>query len=150
MVVNMQIKKIIKGFVLFSMVVLLAASADSFHSKADEISDIKQSIKDKQNALDQAAKEKKQLQSGLSDVKSIIAGLEQDKKDLSAYINKLDASLSQAQAKILELNPSLVLIDIRMPKMHGIDVIEAARARGFTGKIIISICQIVYIFHMKL
>ena len=107
MVIDMQIKKIIRGFVLFSMIVLLAAGADSFHSKADEISDIKQSIKDKQNALDKAANEKKQLQSGLSDIKSIIAGLEQDKKDLSAYINKLDTSLSQAQAKILELNETI-------------------------------------------
>ena len=39
--------------------------------------------------------------------------------------------------KILQLNPSLVLIDIRMPKLHGIDVIEAARKQGFKGKIII-------------
>jgi two-component system response regulator YesN len=47
------------------------------------------------------------------------------------------ANGEEALAKILELNPSLVLIDIRMPKMHGIDVIEAARAKGFNGKIII-------------
>ena len=39
--------------------------------------------------------------------------------------------------KILQLNPSLVLIDIRMPKLHGIDVIEASRKQGFKGKIII-------------
>lgn len=39
--------------------------------------------------------------------------------------------------QIVALNPSLVLIDIRMPKIHGIDVIEAARKRGYSGKIII-------------
>lgn len=43
----------------------------------------------------------------------------------------------EALSKILELDPSLVLIDIRMPKLHGIDVIEAARQKGFSGKIII-------------
>lgn len=43
----------------------------------------------------------------------------------------------EALSQIVAHNPSLVLIDIRMPKMHGIEVIETARARGFSGKIII-------------
>lgn len=47
------------------------------------------------------------------------------------------ANGADALDQIMDLNPSLVIIDIRMPKMHGIDVIEAARKKGFTGKIII-------------
>ncbi|MCM1307358.1 MAG: response regulator, partial [Butyrivibrio sp.] len=42
-----------------------------------------------------------------------------------------------ALARILALSPGLVIIDIRMPKMHGIDVIRELRNRGFSGKIII-------------
>ncbi len=38
---------------------------------------------------------------------------------------------------ILKQNPSLVLLDIRMPKMYGTDIIRIARERGYKGKFII-------------
>lgn len=38
---------------------------------------------------------------------------------------------------ILEFRPDLVLLDIRMPLLHGTDVIKAAREAGFTGRCII-------------
>ena len=38
---------------------------------------------------------------------------------------------------ILKENPSLVLLDIRMPKMYGTDIIRIARERGYKGKFII-------------
>ncbi len=44
---------------------------------------------------------------------------------------------SDALAEILAKQPNLVLLDIRMPKMQGIDVIVAAREHGFTGKCIL-------------
>ena len=40
--------------------------------------------------------------------------------------------------KIKKLEPDLVLIDIRMPGLSGLEVIEQARAYGFCGKIIIT------------
>jgi len=40
--------------------------------------------------------------------------------------------------KIKQLNPDLVLIDIRMPGLSGIEVIEQARRCGFCGKFIIT------------
>lgn len=38
---------------------------------------------------------------------------------------------------ILKENPSLVLLDIRMPKMYGTDIIRIAREKGYKGKFII-------------
>lgn len=42
-----------------------------------------------------------------------------------------------ALTRILALNPSLVLLDVKMPKMHGTEVIRRAREAGFQGKCII-------------
>ena len=38
---------------------------------------------------------------------------------------------------ILRLNPSLVLIDMRMPKLYGLEVIEQAKGQGFAGAFVI-------------
>src|SRR5690348_3797344 len=43
----------------------------------------------------------------------------------------------EALAKILSLQPELVLLDIRMPKLHGTEVIKAARKSGYKGHFII-------------
>ena len=100
----MYFKKFRKGFALLLVVCILAAGANPFVSRADKVSELKQSIADKQEAIDEANKLKKQLQSGLTDVKNIISGLEKSKNNLAAYISQLDESLEAAQAKILELN----------------------------------------------
>ena len=42
-----------------------------------------------------------------------------------------------ALTRILALQPSLVLLDVKMPKMHGTEVIRRAREAGFEGKCII-------------
>ena len=39
--------------------------------------------------------------------------------------------------KMQTLNPDLVLLDIRMPKMHGLECVKTAREKGWNGKIII-------------
>lgn len=42
-----------------------------------------------------------------------------------------------ALEKIFSLNPNIVLIDIKMPGMNGIDVIKHANEKGFKGKFIV-------------
>ncbi len=43
----------------------------------------------------------------------------------------------EALSKILSLKPDLVMLDIRMPKMNGIEVVQSAVEQGYTGKFII-------------
>lgn len=42
-----------------------------------------------------------------------------------------------ALKQILALQPSLVLLDVKMPRMHGTEVIRRARENGFRGKCVI-------------
>ncbi len=44
---------------------------------------------------------------------------------------------AEALDKIMALSPDLVMMDIRMPKMTGIQVVQAAVEAGYTGKFII-------------
>lgn len=60
--------------------------------------------------------------------------------DWEAYgfsVCKTAVNGQDALDKMLDLKPDLVLLDIRMPKMNGIDVVKAAIEAGFTGKFII-------------
>ena len=81
----MYFKKLWKGFALLLVVCILAAGASPFVSRADEISELKQSIANKQEAISDANKLKKQLQSGLTDVKKVISGLEKSKNNLGFF-----------------------------------------------------------------
>ena len=47
------------------------------------------------------------------------------------------ASGEQALEKILSLQPDVVLMDIRMPGMTGLEVIRSAQEQGFRGKVLI-------------
>ena len=47
------------------------------------------------------------------------------------------ANGEEALSGILKNNPSLVLLDIRMPRLSGIDIIRIAREQGYSGRFII-------------
>lgn len=100
-------RKSVKRMALFLatavFVTAIFANMHSFVSRADNVSDLKKSIEQKQQEIKDAQNQKKQLQSGLTDVKSIISELEQTKKDLAAYVTQLDANLSAVQSRIAEI-----------------------------------------------
>lgn len=100
-------KKRVRGAVFLLAVTILVAAMFAgmcpFVCQADSVSDLKKSIEQKQNEIKDAEKQKKALQSGLTDVKSIINELEKSKKSLSSYVSQLDVNLSEVQAKITEI-----------------------------------------------
>lgn len=95
-------KKIRKGLSLLLIICCLVVGMNPFLSQADEISELRESIQKKQDAISQAETLKKQLQSGMTDVKKVISDLESSKKNLANYITQLDETLEAAQAKIEE------------------------------------------------
>ncbi len=102
----MQIRHYRKVAILMAVAILMTAMSvgmPSFVSQADNISDLKKSIEQKQQEIKDAQNQKKQLQSGMTDVKSIISELEQSKKDLAAYVTQLDGNLSEVQNRIAEI-----------------------------------------------
>jgi len=64
---------------------------------------IQNSINEKQGAIAEAQKQKQALESGLTDVKKLVADLENSKKSLADYVTQLDGNLSEIEAKIEEI-----------------------------------------------
>lgn len=73
------------------------------------------------------------------DEKSIREGLTYilDWEGLGFSVTAEAANGDEALSKILSLDPGLVLMDMRMPGLEGIEVIKKAREQGFSGKFII-------------
>lgn len=73
------------------------------------------------------------------DEKNIRDGLKciLDWTDLGFQVAGEAGNGEDALSYILQNHPSLVLLDIRMPKLTGIDIIRIAREQGYTGKFII-------------
>lgn len=76
---------------------------DDEDKKSDEIKEIEASIAAKEKEIKAAQEKKKELQSGLTEVKTIMEGLEGERSDLQAYVTQLDQNLADVEAKIAEL-----------------------------------------------
>ena len=100
-------KKGLKRAALLLAVTMIVAAcfagACPFVSQADEVSDLKQSIAQKQKEIEETQSQRKQLEGGLTDVKQIISSLEKSKSNLASYVSQLDTELSAAQTRITEL-----------------------------------------------
>ncbi|MBO5292341.1 MAG: peptidoglycan DD-metalloendopeptidase family protein [Lachnospiraceae bacterium] len=89
---------------LILAVCAVTGSAQKGYAKTTSLSDItSDSIKEKENQISEAQKEKKVLESGMTDVKKMVAELSSVKGDLEAYVTKLDGNLDTIQAKISEI-----------------------------------------------
>lgn len=80
------------------------AGNDTFVSRAEITS---ASIKDKQNQISAAEREKDKLKQGLTDVKKMKQELEKSKNSLEKYIVQLDSNLDTVNAKIKELQSTI-------------------------------------------
>ncbi len=68
-----------------------------------DVTEIEESIKAKQEEIDAAQKKKKELQSGLTEVKKLMESLQAERSNLESYVTELDKNLSDVEAKIAEL-----------------------------------------------
>ena len=73
------------------------------------------------------------------DEKIVLEGLKYiiDWNSLGFTICQTASDGADALEKILNLKPDLVMMDIRMPKMDGIEMLKALRAQGCTAYVII-------------
>ncbi len=68
-------------------------------------------------------------------VREGIVVLLQQEADIAVVGQAADGE--EAVAKILKMRPDLVILDISMPKLNGIEVAQRIAAEGFTGKVLI-------------
>ncbi len=94
---------IIKG-ILFSVILFALVFIPKAEVSANRISELEASIQEKEEAIDAAEKEKKELTSGLTNVENIKKDLEKSKANLTAYVQELDAAVAEIQTKIETLN----------------------------------------------
>lgn len=87
--------------VLCLLMVLGVAGKYETTAHASELTN--ESIKQKEEEISNAKKEKEALQSGLTDVQALKKELEASKENLNNYITELDTELASIQAKIDEL-----------------------------------------------
>lgn len=86
---------------VFALTAFLNLSSDSNAKITSE------SIEEKEEQIEQAEKERKNLQNSLTDIKAVKKELEEKKKDLSNYVTELDARLVAIQQHIDALNEQI-------------------------------------------
>ena len=93
---------------LLVSLLFLAGYVQLGYAKNDSLNNItSDSIREKENQISAAQKEREQLKSGMTDVQKIVDELSAVKNDLQAYVRQLDGNLEIIQAKIAELRNSI-------------------------------------------
>ncbi len=95
-------KRILSVLLLFSLLVMGMSNAVSVNAAVT-----KESIRQKENQIADAKKERESMKSSLTDLQSLKKSLETEKSNLDAYITKLDNSLTEIQDKIDDLEAKI-------------------------------------------
>ncbi|MBR4607824.1 MAG: peptidoglycan DD-metalloendopeptidase family protein [Lachnospiraceae bacterium] len=137
----MKKKRFVVTGLLICLTLLLMGlwNASVLRSKAAKNNDstILQNIKEKQEQISKAEKEKSGLKKNLSDVQSIQKNLESKKKDLNKYIAELDDQIALVDARMAELREEIVLKEAELAATQA-EVEEAiARETGQMDNMII-------------
>ncbi len=66
-----------------------------------------ESIREKEDQIDQARRDKENLQSGLTDLKQLKADLESRRSNLKEYVAQLDGDLARIESRIQDLNAQI-------------------------------------------
>lgn len=90
-----------------SVVLVLWTFSNAEAYAAGTKTQITNSIKEKQNEITKAEKEKKELKSNLTDLQKVKKELETKKKDLTSYVAQLDNSLNEIEQKIIGLKAQI-------------------------------------------
>ena len=99
----MKLKRQIKQVVCICLIFAFFAAASVETAAVSLSSFTSDSIKEKEGQISAAQSQKKELQTGLTDVKKLKKELESQKANLENYVVALDADLAEIQAKIDEL-----------------------------------------------
>ena len=94
-------------YICIAMCLLCAATLPVSVSATSMSALTSDSIKEKENQISQAEKEKEELEDNLSDLKEIKKELESQKTDLKNYVAKLDDNLAQIEQNIAELKAQI-------------------------------------------
>lgn len=112
--------------VLCFLTVLGVAGRYETTAHASELTN--ESIRQKEEEINRAKKEKQELQSGLTDVKALKKELEASKENLTNYVTELDGQLVIIQAKINELKTLISEKEEEIAK-KGVELEEALRVQ---------------------
>lgn len=101
---------------VFALIMTIALFTSGFHifitmSYADNHTayDVSsESIREKEEAIEAAKKEKETLESGMTDVQAVIRELETYKGNLESYVTQLDASVAEIALNIADLETQIV------------------------------------------
>lgn len=97
---------VLKGILCCAVVLSMVLALDSSVS-ANRISELEESIQEKEEAIDAAENEKEQLTAGLTNVENIKKELEQSKANLTAYVQELDIKVAEIIEKIENLTSQI-------------------------------------------
>lgn len=115
-----HLKKYIAAVLIIALALLPGGE-----SRAVSLSSItSESIREKEGQISNAQKEKKAIESELTDIKALKEKLEQEKADLQGYVVALDSDLAEIQEKISELNGKIAVKESEILKTE--EELEAA------------------------